>query len=199
MVFDFERYLAHVRWILRPEDMLSEQFVSWYPESIWMAHGAEGIIQRIGVLLDAQVRFLGPALIACAVVALIETARRQRAKLWLAFPALSYLVTFLMAINHFQLRYAMPVTQQPEFVSVIPDWSSVPGSAHSRAYPRELFEQLDGGSLGYALAAQFDSGFWSARPLLDYPAVSPPVRIYRRIGSVRRGCCRKEPTGPSSN
>jgi hypothetical protein len=300
MVFDFERYLAHVRWILRPEGMLSEQFVSWYPESIWMARGAEGIIQRIGVLLDAQVRFLGPALIACAAVALIQTARRQRAKLWLAFPALSYLVTFLMAINYFQLRYAMPVmvflalfagrglawlqrrvrsglafalvalmifawpahssarlvrhllrdtrleaerwlragmapgdriaaaheinalprlprdvvilklppgpaaldrlkAQQPEFVSVIPDWSSAPGSAHSRAYPRELFEQLDGGSLGYALAAQFDSGFWSARPLLDYPAVSPPVRIYRRIGSVRRGCCRKEATGPSSN
>ncbi len=287
MVFDLERYVAHVRWILRREGMLSEQFVSWYPESIWFSPTFAGMIRKVGALVDAQTRFLGPLLIAGASMALIQTARREPAKLWLAFPALSYLVTFLMAIGHFQLRYGMPVmlffalfagrglawlrqrlrtgpafgltalivfawpvhssarllsemlhdtrleaerwlraqaapgdrvaaaheinalprlprgvvilrlppgpaalihlrAKQPEFVSVIPDWSSEPGTVRSRAYPRELFERLDDGSLGYRLAADFDSGFWPARPLLDYPAVSPPVRIYRRIRPVPR-------------
>jgi hypothetical protein len=72
-------------------------------------------------------------------------------------------------------------TTSPEFVSVIPDWTSSPGMPYSRAYPRLLFERLADGSLGYTLAASFDCGFWSGPPRLDYPSVSPPVRIYQRI------------------
>lgn len=70
---------------------------------------------------------------------------------------------------------------KPEFVTVIPDWTSSLGMPHSRMYPRELFAKLEDGSLGYAQVASFDCGFSGGLPLLDYPSVSPPVTIYRRI------------------
>lgn len=282
LAFDPERYLAHLRWILRPEGLLSQEFVAWYPESIWFPDGLTGTVRHTGAILEALAGFLGPALTLLAAVGLAEAAVRNRSKLWVAFPAVSYLFTFLLAIGHFQRRYALPLMlytalfagrgltwvrgrlpsfavfalfiavafagpvslsvglvrhmihdarleaerwlasemkpedriaaaheinalprtprhavvmklppgpaavsalqqQQPEFVSVIPDWTSVPGAPYSRAFPRELFDRLDAGSLGYALAAEFDSGFWREKPLLDYPAVSPPVRIYRKV------------------
>lgn len=287
LVFDFRRFLDHIRWILQPDGMLAEEFVSWYPESIWFADSLPGKLGQTGAVLGAQVRFLGPVLLMLACIGFLVTARRCPTKIWLAFPALSYCATFLLVIGHFQLRYAMPVMlafalfagpglewlrqrlrggtvfallvaiafawpvrssarlvyqmlndtrleaerwlraamaqgdrlaaaheinalprpprdveiiklptgqaalarlkeDPPEFVSVIPDWSSEPGTHWSRAYPRELFDKLADGSLGYALAAAFDSGFWPAKPLLDYPAVSPPVRIYRRVAPVPR-------------
>lgn len=282
LAFDPERYLAHLRWILRPEGLLSQEFVAWYPESIWFPDGLTGTLRHTGAILEALVGFLGPVLTAVAAVGLAETAVRNRSKLWVAFPAVSYFFTFLIAIGHFQRRYVLPLMlftalfagrgltwvrgrlsslavfalfvavafagpvslsvglvrhmihdtrrdaerwlasemkpgdriaaaheinalprapqhavvmklppghaalsvlegQQPEFVSVIPDWSSVPGTPYSRAYPPELFNRLDADSLGYVLAAKFDSGFWREKPLLDYPAVSPPVRIYRKV------------------
>lgn len=71
-------------------------------------------------------------------------------------------------------------SSRPEFVTVIPDWTTSPGMLHSRMYPRELFAKLADGSLGYSQVANFDCGFGGGLPLLDYPSVSPPVTIYRR-------------------
>jgi 4-amino-4-deoxy-L-arabinose transferase-like glycosyltransferase len=282
LVFDPERYFAHVRWITRPGGMLSEEFVSWYPETLWYPETFAGTLALVGAVMQAQVKFVGPILAAFAVVAILEAARRDPAKLWMALPAVSYIATFIIPIHWFCLRYGMPVmlivalfagrglalalrrakirplaallgvvalgwpafssldlvrhlftdtrleaerwlaahmapgdriaalhhvnalprigpdvqvvaaptgaaaltflnAEKPEFLTVIPDWTSIPGTVWSKAYPEDLRQALEDYSLGYNLAATFDSGFWPSRPLLDYPAVSPPVRIYRRV------------------
>lgn len=72
----------------------------------------------------------------------------------------------------------------PRFVYVTPDHSSKPGLEHSGDCPPEVYRALLDGSAGYRLATYFPTPALlpSAlrRPRLDYPAVSPPVRIFER-------------------
>ncbi|MGE0126730.1 MAG: ArnT family glycosyltransferase [Blastocatellales bacterium] len=82
----------------------------------------------------------------------------------------------------------------PEYVAIIPDWTSQPGMERSVDCPPEVYEALKDGSVGYALAAYFPprsllarffSNRWLSRPPLDNPSVCPPVRIFARRGAPR--------------
>jgi 4-amino-4-deoxy-L-arabinose transferase-like glycosyltransferase len=82
-----------------------------------------------------------------------------------------------------QLRWL--ASDGPEFVVVIPDWTSRKGMPRSADCPPEVFEALKDGSLGYRRAAYFPTrvliGGPLRRPPLDNPAVCPPVRIFARM------------------
>ncbi|MGH7818647.1 MAG: ArnT family glycosyltransferase [Candidatus Binatia bacterium] len=83
--------------------------------------------------------------------------------------------------------------ERPDFVLVMPDdtnerrhrveWRFGPNSIYSDYVPPEVWEGLVDGSLGYRLAAQFQSPRllpWLERPFLSYPTVNPPVQIFVR-------------------
>jgi hypothetical protein len=76
----------------------------------------------------------------------------------------------------------------PRFVYVTPDHSSRPGMERSGDCPPEVYEALMNGSAGYRLAAYFPTPSLIpallGRPRLDYPAVSPPVRIFERASDA---------------
>jgi 4-amino-4-deoxy-L-arabinose transferase-like glycosyltransferase len=82
------------------------------------------------------------------------------------------------------LRHALQGADAPEFVVVIPDWTSPPGLQHSGDCPAEVFAALEDGSLGYRRAAWFPTRRLLPAPLrrppLDNPSVGPPVRVYAR-------------------
>jgi hypothetical protein len=72
----------------------------------------------------------------------------------------------------------------PEFVIVIPDWTSTPDMERSSDCPPEIFRELVDGTADYGLAEYIPArGLFSgilARPRLDSQSVSPPVRIFER-------------------
>lgn len=70
---------------------------------------------------------------------------------------------------------------KPQYVVIIPDWTSPPGTEHSRDCPDVIYRALLDGTLGYSLveyepAVSLLPAGW--RPPLDYPTVAPPVRIF---------------------
>jgi hypothetical protein len=72
-------------------------------------------------------------------------------------------------------------TRRPDFVIIMPDHSSEPGSPYSASVPPEIYRDLLSGVLGYRLAATFETPRllpWLRRPELDYPVVNPPIRIF---------------------
>jgi hypothetical protein len=73
----------------------------------------------------------------------------------------------------------------PRFIFVTPDHTSQPGVERSGDCPPEIYDALLDGSAGYRLAAHFTTPTLLpgplVRPRLDYPAVSPPVRIFERV------------------
>lgn len=73
--------------------------------------------------------------------------------------------------------------RSPNFILVIPDHSSSSEFPYGTTCPDELYDLLRDGSLGYRLAAQFETSpifVWVQRPPLDYPAVNPAVHIFVR-------------------
>ncbi len=78
--------------------------------------------------------------------------------------------------------------QGPQYLIVIPDWTSRPGAPHSGDCPADVYTALVGGQAGYALKAYFPSPALApgalGRPALDYPTVAPPVRIFARADSI---------------
>ena len=76
----------------------------------------------------------------------------------------------------------------PEFVIVIPDWTSFPGMQRSADCPPEVFEALLDGSVGYREAAHFPRRTLLpsplSRPPFDNPSVGPPVRIFVKEDST---------------
>jgi 4-amino-4-deoxy-L-arabinose transferase-like glycosyltransferase len=88
----------------------------------------------------------------------------------------------------FLLRYL--AEQGPEYLVVIPDWTSKPGMERSADCPAEVFTALVDGRVGYTQAAFFSTpslffGSWR-RPSLDNPSVAPPVRIFARNDILKR-------------
>jgi hypothetical protein len=77
----------------------------------------------------------------------------------------------------------------PEYLALIPDWTSTGGLERSRDCPPEVWAALCDGSAGYHLAAHFAPPrllpAWM-RPELDSPAVAPPVRLFARADVARR-------------
>lgn len=76
----------------------------------------------------------------------------------------------------------------PRFVYVTPDHSSQPFMERSGDMPQAVFDGLADGTAGYRLAAHFTTPTILPapfkRPRLDYPAVSPPVRIFERVATA---------------
>ncbi len=76
------------------------------------------------------------------------------------------------------------IREGPEYLIVVPDWTSEPGMVHSGDCPPDVFAALVDGRAGYALAASFEPvSILPARlrrPPLDNPSVAPPVRIFSR-------------------
>jgi hypothetical protein len=70
----------------------------------------------------------------------------------------------------------------PDFVIILPDWTSAPGMQHSSHCPDDIYEKLNDGSLGYTLDAMFETNYFIKQRLLDYPSVNPPVRIFMKAG-----------------
>ncbi|MGH9938667.1 MAG: ArnT family glycosyltransferase [Blastocatellia bacterium] len=86
------------------------------------------------------------------------------------------------------LRYL--AREGPEYVVIIPDWTSQPGMERSADCPPEVYAALKDGAIGYGQAAFFAprsllSG-WRSRPPLDNPSVCPPVRIFARRDVLNR-------------
>ncbi len=74
--------------------------------------------------------------------------------------------------------------RKPGYVLIIPDHSSAPGIEYPATCPPVIFEGLITGEFEYRLAAEFQPAplfSWLYRPPLDYPTVSPAVRIFRRV------------------
>jgi hypothetical protein len=85
------------------------------------------------------------------------------------------------------LRYL--AAERPDYVLVIPDWTSRPGTDWSHDVPDAIYRALLEGSAGYQQVKYFAPtsllpAGW--RPPLDYPVVSPPVRIFTRAELVNR-------------
>ncbi len=79
--------------------------------------------------------------------------------------------------------------RRPDFVIVMPDYTSSDGLPHSAACPPAIYEGLVNGTLGYRLAEHFESPSlipWIRRPSLDYPTVNPPIRIFVPAERVAR-------------
>jgi hypothetical protein len=73
--------------------------------------------------------------------------------------------------------------RKPRFVIMLPDLMSQPGAPYSGACPPAVYAALLDGTLGYHLAAYFQTPSlfpWLTRPALDYPVVNPPIRIFER-------------------
>jgi hypothetical protein len=71
--------------------------------------------------------------------------------------------------------------RRPDFVIIMPDFTSASGVPHSASCPPEIYQGLLDGSLGYQQAAYFETLSllpWVQRPKLDYPSVNPPIRIF---------------------
>jgi hypothetical protein len=68
----------------------------------------------------------------------------------------------------------------PEFIIIQPDFTTPKGGIHPRRFPKESYEGLSNGSLGYSLAASFLTKSLIDRQILDYASVNPPIEIYAR-------------------
>jgi hypothetical protein len=78
--------------------------------------------------------------------------------------------------------------RRPRFIVVMPDHSSIGDVPYSGTMPPVIFDDLLSGRLGYRLAAEFQEEPlipWIRRPALDYPMVSPPIRIFMPAENVR--------------
>lgn len=79
--------------------------------------------------------------------------------------------------------------RKPRFILISPDWSSREGEPFPASCPPQTFAALVDGSLGYQLAAIFETPAllpWVRRPPLDYPMVNTPLRVFMPAGDPGR-------------
>lgn len=105
LAVDPGRYFAHIAFLATPEvrDSGFRDFVDWYPAT---ASGVAELVLDVG---RALFWFLGPLALAAAAVATAWAFRRHRPTLALTLPAMGHLVTFLVPIQYFYVRFAMPI------------------------------------------------------------------------------------------
>ena len=72
------------------------------------------------------------------------------------------------------------VAEHPRWVVVAPDYFADPRRERSIFLPEEVYRALQAGSLGWELAARFESRGLLGRPLPYLPYVNPVVQIYER-------------------
>jgi hypothetical protein len=82
------------------------------------------------------------------------------------------------------------VEEGPEYVIIIPDWTSKPGMNRSADCPPEVYAALINGTVGYTQVAFFPTLYLLSgvlqRPPLDNPSVNPPVRVFARNDVLAR-------------
>jgi 4-amino-4-deoxy-L-arabinose transferase-like glycosyltransferase len=78
----------------------------------------------------------------------------------------------------------------PEFLVMVPDWTSGRGMEHSADCPPEVYRAMLDGTLGYIQVAYFAPTSLLPGPLhrppLDNPSVCPPVRVFARRDVAQR-------------
>jgi hypothetical protein len=77
--------------------------------------------------------------------------------------------------------------RMPKYVIIIPDFHSSSEVPDNVSCPPRIYQGLLDGSLGYHLAADFQTPSllpWARRPSIDYPVVNPPIRIFALAGEV---------------
>jgi hypothetical protein len=78
----------------------------------------------------------------------------------------------------------------PEFLVIIPDWTSKPEMPHSGDCPPDVYTALMTGAVGYTQVAYFPPPALLPasirRPPLDNPSVAPPVRVFARHDTAQR-------------
>jgi hypothetical protein len=73
-------------------------------------------------------------------------------------------------------------TRQPDFIIIMPDYTNHQPIPYSHTVPPQLYQGLLNEAYEYRLAAYFETAAlfpWLRKPLLDYPTVNPPIRIFR--------------------
>lgn len=76
--------------------------------------------------------------------------------------------------------------EQPTYVLVMPDHTNRQPLPYPHTVPPQLYDGLLAGTLGYELVAHFQTPAlfpWLPQPLLDYPAVNPPIRLFAPTAS----------------
>jgi len=71
--------------------------------------------------------------------------------------------------------------RNPKFIIIMPDYTSHQPAPYSRTLPPQVYQGLEKGEYDYKLVAFFETPAlfpWMRKPLLDYPVVNPPIRIF---------------------
>jgi hypothetical protein len=110
-----------------------------------------------------------------------------------------------MAVRNRRFALSTILEGKPDYVLIMPldfnedrhrvEWRRGPYSIYSDYLPADVYARLVDGSLGYRLAAQFQTPRlfpWLNRPFLSYPTVNPPIHIYARIDRAQ-GMARLKP------
>jgi hypothetical protein len=86
------------------------------------------------------------------------------------------------------LRYLE--NEGPEYVLIIPDWTSLPGMVRSQDCPPEIYDALTNGTAGFTQVVLYPTRTLLpgplCRPSLDNPSVCPPVAIFARNDLLKR-------------
>jgi hypothetical protein len=90
-------------------------------------------------------------------------------------PGIRYLVMIRDNFSPDKIR-----DHHPEFIIILPDFTTPKGGVHPRRFPKENYQLLSNGSLGYRLAARFETKSLIGGQILDYATVNPPIEIYAR-------------------
>ena len=106
LALDPSRYLAHLAFLASPErrNRAFQAYVHWYPPT------PAGVLELLLDVGAAIVWFVGPLAVVAAGLAIAWAAVvRHRATLALTVPAIGHAVTFLVPIQYFYVRFAMPI------------------------------------------------------------------------------------------
>jgi hypothetical protein len=71
--------------------------------------------------------------------------------------------------------------RKPKFIIIMPDYTSHQPAPYSRTLPPQVYRGLEQEAYDYKLVAFFETPAlfpWLSEPLLDYPIVNPPIRIF---------------------
>jgi hypothetical protein len=123
-----------------------------------------------------QVEYFGPATKLPRLPAEIKTQQIAGRTEWIG------------EFNHGSSVLKYLEKQGPEYILIIPDWTSHPGMERSQDCPPEVYDSLVSGTIGYTQAAFFPTRSLLfgplKRPPLDNPSVCPPVRIFMQNDTV---------------
>lgn len=105
LVFDPERYLAHLRFLADPDvrNRPFASFVTWHPL------GAAGVAALMSDVARSQYWFLGPVALTMAAIGFGASVTERPIAAALVVPAVSHGLTFLVPIQYFYVRFAMPI------------------------------------------------------------------------------------------